>query len=166
MLVLDFYKYPSYPFLILLFRAFRLCPIYQYNTQRNTTTVHPPNNRLPTTMDPSEKLSTPQCPAEHRAWLLIYQKRIGKGKRLEEAFEKQFWDRRQYNIPYHAARVRNADEEVQSQLLELAKQYSWYKDSPQEGMSGHKLMKRLERLQEARDRIKSKSSPTTEDSKV
>ena len=107
-------------------------------------------------MDSFQKLSTPHCPAEHRAWLLIYQKRIGRGKPLKEAFEKQFPDRRYYNLNYYAANVRDADESVQSQLLELAKQCSWYQDSPREGESGYKLMKRVERLQEARDRIKSR----------
>ena len=117
-------------------------------------------------MDSSKKLSTPQCPAEQRAWLLIYQKRIGWGKPLEEAFEQQFPDRQYYHILYHAAIVRDADERIQSQLLELAKQCSWYEDSPQEGKSGYKRMKRLERLQEARDRIKSKNSPKKKDSKI
>ena len=117
-------------------------------------------------MDSSKKLSTPCCPAEHRAWLLIYQKRIGLGKPLEEAFQKQFSDRRQDYIPFHALHARDADERVQSQLLELAKKCSWYEDSPQEGMSGYKRMKRLERLQEARDRIKSRHSHAEKDSKT
>ena len=116
-------------------------------------------------MDSSKDLSTPQCPAEQRAWLLIYQKRIGWGKPLEKAFEKQFSDRRYYQILYHAARVRDADERVQSQLLELAKQCSWYEDSPQEGESGYKRMKRLEKIQEARNRKQSRYSHATKDSK-
>ena len=107
-------------------------------------------------MDSLKELSTPQCPAEHRAWLLIYQKRIGWGKPLEKAFEKQFSDRQYYHILYQAALVRDADERVQSRLLELAKKCSWYEESPQEGESGYKLMKRVERIQEARDRIKSR----------
>ena len=127
-----------------------------YVTQRNLTTVHHRITNFPTNMDSLKELSTPQCPAEHRAWLLIYQKRIGLGKQLEEAFEKQFPDRQYSHILFHAAFVRDADERVQSQLLELAKQCSWYEESPQEGESGYKRMKRMERLQKARDRIKSK----------
>ena len=117
-------------------------------------------------MDPFKKLSTPRCPAEHRAWLLIYQKRLGMGRQLREAFEKQFWDRRQDNIHYHAAYVRDDDEEVQSQLLELAKKCSWYEASPQEGMRGYKRMKRYERYQEARKRLREGRSRVRKDAKI
>ena len=117
-----------------------------------------------TRMDPSKKLSTPQCPAEHRAWLLIYQKRIGGGKPLVQAFENQFSDHQYYHILNHAANVRNADEKVQSELLELAKQCSWYEEAPREGERNYKRMKKLEKQQEARDRIKARYSKTIENS--
>ena len=117
-------------------------------------------------MDPFKKLGTPRCPAEHRAWLLIYQKRLGLGRQLTEAFEKQFWDRRQDNIIYHAGYVRDADEDVQSQSLELAKRCSWYEDSPQEGTRGYKRMKRYEKHQEARKRLKSRRAGVRKNAKV
>ena len=88
------------------------------------------------------------------------------GQSLKEAFQKQFSDRRQDNIQFHAASVRDADKGVQSQLLELAKKCSWYEEPPQEGRSGYKLMKRLERLQEARDRVKSRHSHAKKDSET
>ena len=117
-------------------------------------------------MDSFKKLSTPHCPVEHRAWLLIYQKRIGLGKQLREAFEKQFEDRRQDKIVFHAVNVRDADEKVQSQLLEFAKTCSWYEDSPQEGQSGYKRMKRFEKMEEARNRLKSRNSGAGNESKI
>lgn len=52
----------------------------------------------------------------------------------------------------HAVRVRDCSSEIQSQLLELAKQFRWYKDMPQEGERDYKQMKRLERKEEAKAR--------------
>ena len=115
-------------------------------------------------MPPSaENLSTPKCCAEHRAWLLIYQDRIGWGKTLEEAFRTQFPDRQYYHILYHAANVRDAEKHVRAQLLDLAKQFSWYEDPPKKGEFGYKQMKRVERRQLARQRLMTKDPPVVKE---
>ncbi len=103
-------------------------------------------------MASSKDLSTRQCPAEHRAWLLIYQKRFGWGKPLVRAFSHQFPERQQQHVLLHAAQVRIAKVEVQTQLLELAKQFSWYEDEPGDGEKNYRRMKKLERRQAARER--------------
>ena len=117
-------------------------------------------------MDPSKKLSTPHWPAEQRAWLLVYSRRLGMGRQLKEAFVRQFPDRQYSNIGRHVAHVSNEDESVQSQLLELAKQYPWYEAPPQEGETGYKYMKRMENMQEARKRMKSRHPRTRKDTKI
>ena len=110
-----------------------------------------------------QDLSTPKCPAEIRAWLLIYQKRIGTGKTLIEAFIKQFPDRDHSHIQYHAAVVRDSNPALQSQLLDLAKGCSWYEDAPREGEKGYNYMKNLERQEAARERLRSKDVLAVED---
>ena len=65
----------------------------------------------------------------------------------------------------HAANVRDCDREVQSQLLDHAKQYSWYEKRPKKGEKGYKRMKRIERYQEARKRKKTKDASGMEELK-
>ena len=114
-------------------------------------------------MASAKDLSTRRCPAEVRAWLLIYQKRFGQGKPLIEAFNRQFPGREDHHLQYHAARVRDCDAAVQSQLLDLAKGFSWYEDPPREGGRNYKRMKRLEKRQEIRDKMKSRDLTMLED---
>ena len=113
-------------------------------------------------MDSQQNLSTKNCPAEIRAWLLIYQKRIGWGKPLVEAFKEQFPDRDHYRILLHAANVRGSNLALQSQLLDLAKQFSWYEDVPRKGEKYFKRMKCLERREAAKERLKSKHAQAAE----
>ena len=114
-------------------------------------------------MASSKDLSTPHCPAEVRAWLLIYQNRIGWGKPLIEAFSNQFPECDKHHALQHASNVRACDRDVQSQLLDLAKQFSWYEEPPRKGERYYKRMKRLERLQEARERMKTKDASRMEE---
>lgn len=110
---------------------------------------------LPTT--PSPDLSTPHCPAEHRAWLLIYQMRIGWGKPLVKAFSAQFPHCETHHTLYHARRLRHCDGAVLAQLVELAKRCEWYEEPPQqEGERYYKRTKKLERQEAARGRLLSK----------
>ena len=79
---------------------------------------------------PSEKepssMSTPQCTAEERAWLLVYSKRIYR-KQLSIAFHDQFPSgRTDRNVLRHAYYVSSCDAAVKSQLLDLAKTMPWY----------------------------------------
>lgn len=104
-------------------------------------------------MAPSQDLSTPQCPAEERAWLLVNQRVLGFGKPLTAAFNKQFPERQHGDIQRHATGVRDCKDEVQSQLQTLAKHFAWYKEPPEEGERGYKRMMKLERQKKARDRI-------------
>ena len=110
-----------------------------------------------------QKLSTPNCPAEIRAWLLIYQKRIGLGKPLIEAFREQFPGRDHYRILMHAALVRGSSPALQSQLLDLAKQFPWYEDAPRKGEKHYKRMKWLERREAAKERMKSRCAKVVGD---
>ena len=100
----------------------------------------------------SNNLGTPRCPAEQRAWLLVFQNRLGTTKRLSEAFKKQFPNREHSQVIRHANSVRDCKSETQSQLLELAKQCPWYVDKPQEGERGYKQVKRAENQNAARVR--------------
>ena len=71
-------------------------------------------------------MSTRDCTAEERAWLLVYSKRI-YGKSLCRAFNDQFSSGRQdWNVLSHASNVKSCDAAVQSQLLDLAKTMPWY----------------------------------------
>ena len=121
-----------------------------------------PSPTLHPQMASKQNLSTPDCPAEIRAWLLIYRKRIGVGKPLVEAFIKQFPDREHYHILHHAACVRDSSPALQSQLLEFAKQFSWYEDAPRKGGKHYKRMKVLERHEAARERLKSRYAQVKE----
>ena len=71
-------------------------------------------------------MSTPQCTAEERAWLLVFSKRI-YGPSLSRAFYDQFpsgcKDRK---VSGHAYNVNSCDAAVKSQLLDLAKTMPWY----------------------------------------
>lgn len=116
-------------------------------------------------MASSKDLSTPHCSAEARAWLHIYLNRIGWGKPLIEAFSNQFPECDKHHVLVHAANVRDCDREVQSQLLDHAKQYSWYEKRPKKGEKGYKRMKRIERYQEARKRKKTKDASGMEELK-
>ena len=118
--------------------------------------MHLPNNKSPAPTASVKDLSTPHCPAEVRAWLLIHQKRFGQGKPLTEAFNRQFPGREDHHVYHHAARVRDCDAAVQSRLLDLAKGFSWYEDPPREGGRNYKRMKMLEKRQEIRDMMKSR----------
>ena len=69
-----------------------------------------------------QDLSTPQCSAEERAWLLIHQARMRGKKSLVEAFNNQFPARESADILRHAASVRD-DHKVHSQLQNLARQF-------------------------------------------
>ena len=69
-----------------------------------------------------QDLSTPQCPAEERAWLFIHQARMRGKKSLVEAFNSQFPARESADILRHAASVRD-DHKVHSQLQNLARQF-------------------------------------------
>lgn len=116
-------------------------------------------------MASSKDLSTPHCSAEARAWLFIHLNRIGWGKPLIKAFGNQFPECDKHHVLVHAANVRDCDREVQSQLLDHAKQYAWYEDPPQEGKPNYKRMKRIERYQEARKRKKTKDASGMEELK-
>lgn len=109
-------------------------------------------------MASSKDLSTPHCSAEARAWLLIYQDRIGWGKPLIKAFCIQFPECDKYHVLVHAANVRDCDREVQSQLLDLAKQCLWYEEPPEKGEKYNKRMKRIEKQKAARERMKTKNA--------
>ena len=79
----------------------------------------------PSKKEPSS-MSTPDCTAEERAWLLVYSKPIYK-KTLSTAFHDQFHSgRANQNINYHAYLVNACDAAVKSQLLDLAKTMPWY----------------------------------------
>ena len=103
-------------------------------------------------MAPSKCLSTPKWPEEERAWLLVYQKRLGDGKPLCKAFNEQFEKRESRTIKKHASLVGKCSDEIRSQLLDLAKTYTWYEDPPQEGTKEHERMKKVEKKQQAKDR--------------
>lgn len=125
------------------------------------TPTSPSAIRLPTakpslTHGSPQDLSTPQCPAEQHAWLLIYQKRLGRGTPLAKALNRQFLEREHNNIFIHASRVRDAKGDFQTQLQDLAEQFPWYEKPPEKGEPGYALMKELERQQEARDRKEQK----------
>lgn len=108
-------------------------------------------------MAPKKDLGTLQCCAEYRAWFAVCLQRLPNGDRLQQAFDKQFPGHK-LTDPFrsHVTRVQNCKEDVRSQLLDLAKGFSWYKDPPQEGESGYKQMERLERWREARKRMNQK----------
>ncbi|KAF6241910.1 hypothetical protein HO173_000622 [Letharia columbiana] len=110
----------------------------------------------PSPMASPKDLSTPQCPAEQHAWLLIYQKRLGRGTPLAKALNRQFPEREHNNIFIHASRVRDAKGDVQAQLQDLAEQCPWYEKPLEEGEPGYALMKNLEKEQKARDRKEQK----------
>ena len=114
-------------------------------------------------MASSQDLSTPQWPAEERAWLSIYQYRIGRGKTLTEKFNKQFPRRDHAEIQRHAGIVDSCKDTVRSQLQILAKQFPWYTDTPQEGEKGYKGMMILKKQAEARGRNKQKDLEREED---
>ena len=65
----------------------------------------------------------------------------------------------------HAANVRDCDREVQSQLLDLAKQCPLYEEPPQKVEKYYKRMKRIERYQAARERMKTKDASGMEELK-
>lgn len=80
---------------------------------------------MPSEQDPWS-MSTPNCPGEERAWLLVYLERIGYGKQLSRAFNKQFAsERSNRSVLYHARDVKSCDTVVKSQLLDLAKSLPW-----------------------------------------
>ncbi|CAF9937427.1 MAG: hypothetical protein ALECFALPRED_007247 [Alectoria fallacina] len=107
-------------------------------------------------MTTSQDLGTPKCPAEERAWLLVYQNRL-TGSYLTEAFNKQFPPARSHKVvSRHATRVRNCTDVVRLQLQNLAEQFPWYERPPEEGEAGYAVMKKLEKQNEARERIKEK----------
>ena len=117
-------------------------------------------------MAPKQDLSTPKCPAEERAWLLMHQTRSRRKKSLIEGFNKQFPARESADILMRAAHVRK-DHKAHSRLQDLARQFPWYKDPPKEGERGFESMKKIEKQNEARDRMKnkfshSKANPTDE----
>lgn len=116
-------------------------------------------------MASTKDLSTPHCSAEARAWLLIYQNRIGWGKPLIKAFGNQFPECDKHHALVHAANVRDCNREVQSQLLDYAMQFSWYEKPPQKGERYYKRMKRIERHQAARERMKTKDASGMEELK-
>ena len=71
-------------------------------------------------------MSTPDCTAEERAWLLVYSKRIYR-QSLSGAFHDQFPSgRKDRNVLRHASHVNSCDAAVKSQLLDLAKIMPWY----------------------------------------
>lgn len=104
-------------------------------------------------MATAQDLSTPRWPAEQRAWLLIYRKRLF-GKHLTNAFNRQFPERAPRVIIFHAAILRECKDDVQSQLQDLARQFAWYEDPPREGERKYKSMKTAESKWEARIRNK------------
>lgn len=106
----------------------------------------------PSPMASPKDFSTPKCPAEQHAWLLIYQKRLGRGTLLAKALNRQLPEREHNNIFIHASPVRDAKGDVQTQLQDLAEQFPWYEKPPEKGEPGYAPMKELERQQEARDR--------------
>ena len=72
-------------------------------------------------------MSTADCTAEERAWLLVYTNRISQKKVLCQAFNKQFASkRRQMIVKRLANNVKTCDAAVKTQLLELAKTMPWY----------------------------------------
>lgn len=85
------------------------------------------------------------------------------GKPLTEAFNNQFPYRDHSHVQIHAAHARNCDAGIQSQLLELAKQFPWYEDPPRKGEKHYVRMKHFERRQEARDRIRTRGLQRGED---
>ena len=72
-------------------------------------------------------MSTPNCTAEERAWLLVYTERILHKRLLSRAFNKQFAsERSDQSVNCHAQRVKSCDAIIKSQLLGLAKSMPWY----------------------------------------
>lgn len=107
-------------------------------------------------MATSQDLGTPKCSAEERAWLLVYQKRL-TGLYLTEAFNKQFPPARSHRVvSRHVTCIRNCTDVVRLQLQNLAEQFPWYERPPQEGEAGYAAMKKLQKQEEARERIKEK----------
>lgn len=79
-----------------------------------------------TTMARKKDLGTSTCCAEYRAWMAVYLKRVIAKKSLKKAFDKQFPDNKlNDSFYYHRGLVRNCKDEVRSQLLDLAKGFSW-----------------------------------------
>ena len=71
-------------------------------------------------------LGTPKCCAEYRAWMAVYLKRVISKTSLKEAFNKQFPENKlDHLFNYHLGQVRNCEDELRSQLLDLAKGFSW-----------------------------------------
>ena len=115
-------------------------------------------------MASSPNLSTPKCPEEQRAWLLIYQRRLSMKKILVKAFSKQFPGREDTDILRHAARVLNSSSEVKSKLEKLAATYPWYKDPPKKGEKYYRNTIRAKEREKAIERKKQKKLQRKADS--
>ena len=108
-------------------------------------------------MPRARTLATPIWPAEQRAWLLVHMKRINGIKTLTKSFNKQFPKREHEAIKFQVGVLRGTKDGVKSQLEDLAKQFPWYQEPPQEGEEGYKQASRAEKREDARHRIKQKS---------
>lgn len=81
---------------------------------------------MPSEQDLSS-MSTPNCTAEERAWLLVYTERILHKRLLCRAFNNQFALGRSYkSVLIHAYFVKSCNAVVKSRLLGLAKSMPWY----------------------------------------
>ena len=80
-----------------------------------------------TTLMPRNKgLGTPKCCAEYRAWFAVHLQRCTSRTRMEEAFNDQFPDNKlNESFGRHLKLVRKCGADVRSQLLDLAKEFSW-----------------------------------------
>lgn len=71
-------------------------------------------------------LGTRRCCAEYRAWFAFYLQRFRNRSRIKEAFNEQFPENKiDRSFSLHMGLVQRCGADVQSQLLDLAKGFSW-----------------------------------------